>query len=449
MKEYRDYFNDILQDISALVKIPTVYDAATVTQTMPYGENVYRGLQWIREKALRDGFEVMEYEGHALAIRIKGNARAERIDAVSHMDVVASGDGWEEDPFSGTITQEYVYGRGTIDMKGTLMLTYYALKYIKDNSIPCKRELRVVIGCDEERTMADMRYYIAKAGEPDFAFTPDGKFPFSLGEKGAIMWTLEGRAASVIEYLRGGVQCNVISPVAGARIKDAENFENYEKMLSELQYNGSVTREEDYLEVILYGRAAHASAPELGESATLHLLELIHRVSRDPLAGLLYDCFRDPYGEGAEIAYDLAPMGKLTLNLGILNIENSQIDAQIDCRYPLGVTSDVLTAKLQQALEPIKVSLRYDDAPTIAQENSPYLKVLLDTYRESSKEWNAEPFISGGVTYSKVIQNCVAFGPIAKDDIPLAHQANERIAVSKVEELFGLYTASMIKLANL
>src|SRR5690606_8648725 len=116
---------------------------------------------------------------------------SERIDVVSHLDVVEPGTGWENDPFSGAVMDGHVHGRGAQDMKGPLIATYYALKYIKDNRIPCNRELRIVIGCDEERTMDDMRYYLDKAKEPIFAFTPDGKFPYSYGEKGALMWTMD------------------------------------------------------------------------------------------------------------------------------------------------------------------------------------------------------------------------------------------------------------------
>ncbi|HWT26428.1 MAG TPA: Sapep family Mn(2+)-dependent dipeptidase [Mobilitalea sp.] len=448
MTDNMNYYEDILKDISELVQIPSVYDAATITEQMPYGKNVYRGYQWMKEKALKDGFEVTEYDGHVLAIRIKGNTSGERIDVVSHVDVVEPGDGWDEDPFSGRITDEYIYGRGTIDMKGTLMLTYHALKYIKENHIPCKNDLRVVVGCDEERTMGDIRYYITKAGEPDFAFTPDGKFPFSLGEKGATMWTLDGTMGSVIINLKGGVQCNVVSPIAEASVRDVENLPLYEKMLLQLGYVGKIVKSADKLSLTLYGRAAHASTPELGSNATVKLLELIHKVNHDPLAGLLFHCFADPYGEGAGIGYDIEPMGKLTLNLGVLYISDNHVDAQIECRYPLGVTSEVLTEKLNHALNPIKVSLKYDDKPTMADEASPYLNVLLDTYREVYDDDKAQPFISGGVTYSKAIKNCVAFGPNGKDDIELAHQANERIDLSMVKKLYELYKETMIRLAN-
>lgn len=443
------YLKEMINGISELVKIPTVYEEATVSETMPYGEKVHRGFLWLKEMALRDGFEVIEFDGHALAIRIKGQQSEKRIDVVSHLDVVEPGEGWTLEPFDGRITGEYIHGRGTLDMKGPLMITYYALKYMKDHNIPCKNEVRLVIGGDEERTMDDMRYYAAKAGIPDFAFTPDGKFPISYGEKGALMFQITGNHKSCIASLEGGVQCNVISPAAVAYIKDLKMEDEFLRVLNKSGYTGEVIKEKEQLKITVHGKAAHASRPEDGANATVMLLDVIQQAGKDPLAGLLYNCFYDSYGKGAGMEYDLIPMGKLTLNLGILKIHNNSITAVVDCRYPLGVTSDVLKEKLKEALGSFRIEIGYDDKPTLADVNSPYIKVLLDTYRRVTKDTQAKPLISGGVTYSKALANCVAFGPLTKEEPMLAHQADERIEIRKVENLFEVYKEAMCCLGDM
>jgi len=443
------YYPDIISSISELVRIPTVYDAASVTPIMPYGKYIHEGYEWLKRKALSDGFEVLEFDGHALAIRIPGNSTGERIDVISHLDVVAPGDGWLADPFSGEVSGGFIHGRGTQDMKAALMLTYYALKYIKDHGIPLKRELRVVIGCDEERTMEDMKYYARKSGVPAFAFTPDGRFPYTLGEKGALMWSVEGHMETCMEALEGGIQCNVVSPEAWALIRCGQSADAYRNMLEQKGYPGEVSREGDRIRLRVLGKAAHASRPEDGANATVRLLELVACVSADPLADLLYRCFSDHNGKGAGLDYDIAPMGKLTMNLGVLKVRENQVSAEVDCRYPYGITSDILTGRLQEALKPLKVTLRYDDRPTLADKNSSWLKILLDTYRELSGDAGAEPVISGGVTYGKAIGNCVAFGPFREGEQELAHQANERIEIERVKQLFEIYTTAMIRLATL
>lgn len=448
-KNISNYYNDLITDISELLKISTVYDSQSVSKEMPYGKNVYRGYQWMKQKALHDGFEVMEYDCHALAIRIPGNKSQKRIDAVSHIDVVEPGRGWTNDPFSGHISNGFIYGRGAQDMKGSLLITYYALKYIMDNEIPLDSELRVVIGCDEERTMDDMRYYISKAGEPEFAFTPDGRFPYSMGEKGALMWTLAGSYNTCIKTLDGGVQCNVVSPMAEALVDDINSYQLYIEMLSKLSYQGEILKEDDMLRIKITGKAAHASRPDEGVNASVQLLRLISEVSSDNLASLLCKCFEGNNGEGADIYYDIEPMGKLTLNLGILKIENGMITAEVDCRYPYGVASETLTEKLKKAINPLNVELKYDDKPTLSDSTSPYLKTLLQVYREAAGKPDAQPVLGMGVTYSKAFRNCVAFGPTSEGDLVLAHQADECIEISKLETLLDIYTRAMISLANL
>ncbi|HZJ58069.1 MAG TPA: Sapep family Mn(2+)-dependent dipeptidase [Clostridia bacterium] len=444
-----DYRSDLIRDVSELIKIPTVFHGASATEVMPYGKNVYEGYIWLKEKAQNDGFKVTEFDGHALAIRIPQNRAPERIDVASHVDVVEPGKGWEHEPFGGAITGGYIHGRGAQDMKGPLIATYYALKYIKDNQIPCKRELRIVIGCDEERTMNDMRYYIAKANEPAFAFTPDGRFPYSYGEKGALMWTIDEEIDAPIIELNGGVQCNVVSPVATALIGGIEAVDAYRSMLFKYGYEGTVIIKDGKTLIGIMGKAAHASRPADGVNATVRLLRLVGEVTGDKISQLLYRCFSDFYGKGANIAYDIDPMGRLTLNLGTLKVADRHLKAEIDCRYPHGIASDILTMRMNKALKPLKAELAYDDKPTLTDRESPFLKVLLSTYREIAHDPTAAPSIGLGVTYSKVFSNCVAFGPLRENDQSLAHQANERIEIKLLCKLMRIYAHAMIRLANM
>lgn len=297
--------------------------------------------------------------------------------------------------------------------------------------------------------MDDMRYYLDKANEPIFAFTPDGKFPYSYGEKGALMWTIDQEVKTSIRELDGGVQCNVVSPMATALVEGTGDRAAYISMLSKLGYEGEVLNKGGGTLIKVMGKAAHASRPEEGVNATVRLLDLIGIVSGDRLSQLLYRCFSDCHGKGANIAYDIEPMGKLSLNLGTLRIKNQHLKAEIDCRYPYGIGSDTLTKGINMALEPLKVNLVYDDKPTLADRESPFLKILLDTYREIGHDPEAKPLIGLGVTYSKVFSNCVAFGPLREDEQSLAHQANEKIGINGLYDLMKIYTHAMIRLANL
>ncbi len=442
---YQNYFHEMVEDLQNLIRIPTLFDEASRSETMPYGKNLDAGLNYMKQLAARDGFEVREYDGHALAII--GNNNTERVDVVSHLDVVEPGIGWNDDPFSGKIEDGKLYGRGTQDMKSSLILTYYALKIIKDYDIQLTKSLRVVTGCDEERSMQDIEHYISVAGEPSFAFTPDGYFPLSIGEKGALMWRIIGKTKTCIQSLNGGVQCNVVAPIATALIKSKKVTE-FAAMFKKLNLGGSLEQQGNMIEITVEGVAAHASTPEKGINAIIALCTLIEHVMHDKFAKKIVDVFASGNGSGAKIDCDLPPMGKLTMSLGVLKVNDGEVYGEIDCRYPFGIDSASLTQSLATECAPFKISLDYDARPIMNDIDSANIKILLNTYREITQDTESLPFISGGVTYSKVIQNCVAFGPHRPGAQSLAHQANEYVELDSLLPLLELYTQSMIELAS-
>ena len=88
--DFQKVFEESLNEFIQLMKIPSVYDEASVSEEMPYGKYSYEALCFMKNKALKDGFEVLEYDNHAIAIRYLANEK-KRIDVASHLDVVEPG----------------------------------------------------------------------------------------------------------------------------------------------------------------------------------------------------------------------------------------------------------------------------------------------------------------------------------------------------------------------
>lgn len=448
--DFEKIFYDALGELQELLRIPSVYNEETVSEQMPYGEGVWRVLDYMRRLALQDGFEVLEYDNHAIAVRISSqNAplQKKRIDIVSHLDVVKPGCGWEDEPFSGKLKDGWLYGRGTADMKTCAWLTYLSLRMLKEQKLPLTHEVRLVFGCDEERTMSDMRYYISKAGKPSFAFTPDGRFPMNIGEKGALMWRARGEYSGVCKWFKGGTQCNVIPASASACITDMSLKDRLSGCIAAKGYDIDCVCENEELILTAHGRAAHASIPELGHSAVIDLLDVIAGVGGDSMLRNLYDCFAEPYGSGVNLKLSFEQMGDLTLNLGVLNIEDGVVYGEIDARYPLGISSEEATRRAQKACD-LKLSLDYDAAPNMCSPDDPYVQALLSAYQEKTGDFS-KPHVSGGVSYSKVFGHCVAYGPTKNLEESMAHKANERISVEACIELLEIYYNAMRKIALL
>lgn len=469
---FQQYFLDHLTDLQNLIKIPSVYDAKTITDEAPCGRGVADALDYMADLAKKDGFEVLTYDGHAIAIRIKDGAaqgeqqigasspamQNERIDVVSHLDVVEPGMGWTIPPFCGEVKDGRLYGRGSQDMKAPAFLTYLALKLIRDEHLPLKRELRIVLGTDEERTMNDMFYYVSKADMPAFAFTPDGFFPMAIGEKGSLMWRLSGKydtapdAASgdaknsIIEKMDCGVQCNVVAPVATALLKDNQ----YTAKLKELAHSKNIpcdiTEKDGKTCLKVTGKAAHASTPEEGCSATIALFSLLKECG-DSLMDNLYQCFEDFHGRTIGIKTPDSNPAAYTMNLGIFRIENGACYGEVDARYPFGMSSAECTDKLSSKCS-LKLSLDYDSPPTMNDPEDPYVNALLSTYREKTGDYS-DPIISGGVSYSKVFGHCVAFGPAGAAEPLLAHQADESVSLDYAGKVLEIYYEAMKRIALL
>lgn len=116
----------------------------------------------------------------------------------AHMDVVpveqAGLEEWEHPPFAGQIAGGYVWGRGTLDMKGQLIALLEAVEnLIKDGYRP-ERTMYLAFGCDEEVT----------------GLQGAGAIAALLADEGVHLEAVLDEGGAILETLMAGVK----SPVA-------------------------------------------------------------------------------------------------------------------------------------------------------------------------------------------------------------------------------------------
>lgn len=449
---YHQYIEPLVQDLQDLVRVPSVRDFSTASAANPYGEAVGQALALMVDKAARDHFKVKEVDGQAIIIEPVENGKQKRIDFISHVDVVGIGPNWTYEPFAATIDNGKMYGRGTSDMKRNALLTYYALKIIADYQIPLKNQLRVVLGTDEENEMDDMRYYVQKEGAPDFAFTPDATFPVTLGEKGAITFEISGKLPEIsrIKSIQGGEADNVVPSSVTLTLQEtnSELIENYIRD-NQLPIEIVPAEAEGCVTIIVHGKGAHASTPEIGENAITRALKMVADIYHDEFATLLSNLFYPYDGSGLEIATSTETMGALTNNLGVIH-SNAVADLvfTVDFRFPNSITGPAIEQAVMAKL-PGFTSTRIFDTPAVMQDvNRPAIQILAQTFAQHFPNHSQEPIVSGGVTYSKVVPNCVSFGANFETDPHVAHQADEFIALDTLPELLQLYTEVIIALGT-
>lgn len=133
-----------------LVKIPSVN-----TGFMPTG-NETPVCEYIRDWLAEDGIasEILEAtpnRGNIIS-SLPGTSGKTGLIFMSHTDVVPveEEEKWTYPPFSATIANGRIYGRGASDCKGLLTAQLYAMRLLKRNGIELKDTLGFVSGADEE-----------------------------------------------------------------------------------------------------------------------------------------------------------------------------------------------------------------------------------------------------------------------------------------------------------
>ena len=122
--------------------------------------------------------------------RLPGSGGGKGIALVHHMDVVtATPKDWSIDPFSGSIKDGHVWGRGALDMKGHGIIQLMAFIALKRAAVPLSRDLVYVGNADEEIGGTGSRIFVEKHAE----LVKDIEYVLTEGadtrvEKGKVRW---------------------------------------------------------------------------------------------------------------------------------------------------------------------------------------------------------------------------------------------------------------------
>jgi len=192
----------------------------------PFGEEIHGVYKCMLSKAEEDGFEVFDaggYGGHIDWLGAATDDRGEIVGAADetlgiavHLDVVPAGDGWTHDPWACEVSDGKIFGRGTADNKGPAVMVYFAMKALRDAGYMPAKNVRLLLGLDEETGCTGMDKYFEQAPAPDFGFAPDMEFPVIYAEKGILTFEIAKKLEQGHEtglYLRsveGGAAPNMV-----------------------------------------------------------------------------------------------------------------------------------------------------------------------------------------------------------------------------------------------
>jgi acetylornithine deacetylase/succinyl-diaminopimelate desuccinylase-like protein len=167
-------------------------DYVRVNTSNPPGNEI-EGARLLKGILDREGIEAMVLDtaelgpGHAnLYARLKGNGTKKAIALVHHIDVVPAVPAyWTSDPFGGEIKDGFIYGRGTLDMKGQGIAHLMAMIALKRSGVPLTRDIVFIANTNEENggtgSAAFVKYHADLLRDVEYLFTEGGDNPVVNG----------------------------------------------------------------------------------------------------------------------------------------------------------------------------------------------------------------------------------------------------------------------------
>ncbi len=436
-----------LEDLCALVRIDSSKSAEK--PGMPYGEGCFQVLEAASTIGKRMGFRVRNFDNRV--ITLDAGPATPKLGILAHLDVVPAGDGWTYPPFAAQIVDGRMYGRGTADDKGACIAAMYAMKAAEEitGMTGLTAGCRLIMGADEECGSSDLAYYKQQEAMPPCVFSPDADFPVYNTEKGHFTpvftadWDFGGAGPRVLAFHSRAAAGNVVPAGADAKLcgltlesvqAAAEAFTGHSGIPIQVQ------TDENALLVRAEGVPAHASRPWEGKNASTALLAFLAQL---PLQGRAAELLRalsqlfpfgDDFGKALGIAEKDELSGPLTVNLGILDVDEKCLRGGFDARTPLCTDQPAMIRKVKESLgaRGLRLVSQECTAAHHTPESTEFVQTLLRAYAGFTGE-KAFCASMGGCTYAHGIPGAVSFGPTFPNVETNLHSVDENVVL---EDLF-------------
>jgi len=425
-----------------LVRIPSVCDEGG--GGAPFGEAVdqalRKALQIAADLGLRTHYGDRGYYGYA-----EIGEGEEMVGILGHLDVVPPGklEDWDRGPFEPVEIDGLLYGRGTQDDKGPICAALFAVKALADAGVKLNKRVRFIFGTDEETLWRCINRYKEKEELPDMGFSPDSRFPLIFAEKGLLQLHLEGSNHSGLRMAGG----SAFNAVPDTMVYGGERQEDLTRWLDAMGF--AYTRTAAGIEV--HGKAAHAMEAEVGINAIARTCLALDAMGVESKAVqfVAREIGEDPYatqifGECAD-----KPSGRLRFNVGKIDLGEVE-QLSIDARIPVTVPKEEIVSKLRAVAA--RYGLEYKEFDWLAPIYLPLdhfmIQTLMKVYREVSGDTVSHPIASGGATYARAIDNCVAFGALIHGEMITEHQPNERVVLQNLYQAMDIYAHAVYELTR-
>ncbi len=428
----------MIRDLAGFVRILSITENRNeVRQALRYILNLARDMGFSAKSVLDEQVGVIEL----------GDGD-ETVGILAHVDVVPPGNlaAWQTPPFVLVQKDSRLYGRGTLDDKGAIISSLYAMKAIKDSGIPVHKKIQLILGTQEEGEWSDMDAYVKQYPLPDYGFTPDGEFPLCNIEKGCMTMCLSfpveqisGSGLFLTEFFAD----SAVNTVPGSCTAKLFQYEKGKKIREEV--------------INVEGKSTHACQPEKGENAIFLMAQKLKTYSLEEgtiwmSLKRLEEWFSDLYGEGIGLSNEKQYINGEYVDRNVFSptricTTDDALEVYVDIRYAYGTDDRKLIGKITSLLESCggKVQVITNMPAVYVSKDRPFMHAFGQAYEEGSGRKNEFVLAYGG-SYAKAMPNIVSWGPIFPEDEDTCHAENEYITETCLLENAVIFTAALAKI---
>jgi acetylornithine deacetylase/succinyl-diaminopimelate desuccinylase-like protein len=366
-----------------------------------------------------------------LITRLTGQGDASPLLLQGHIDVVTTEkQNWQQPPFEGKIVDNYLWGRGTLDMKGGVAMMLAALLRAKAEGTSLPGDVVLTLLSDEEAGGNEGAQFLVEQHAELFK-----DIRYALGEFGGFSITIGGKKFYAIQVLEKQVcwmKATLRGPGGHASLP---------------MRNGAAAR----LGRLLQQLNQHRLPVHIIETAQ-QMLQTISSTIGGPTGeqfGQLLDPTRtdatlDTLSEQRQI---IDPILHNTVNVTIIrggnqiNVIPSEIVLEMDGRLLPGYTPDDMLAELRAILtDEVEIEIvRHDQGRS--QPDMGLFDTLATVLREADPDSVPIPFLTPVVTdgrfFSRLGIQTYGFLPLnlpaGFDFLQTVHAADERVPVAAIE----------------
>lgn len=389
-------------------------------------------------------------EGYSLLFKIKGTTDKDPVGFMGHYDVVpVNEEGWKVDPFSGEITDGYIYGRGTLDMKGHVVALLEAIESLLKEGIEFERDVYIMLGHNEETGSALPDSGARKIME---MLRDEGKHFYCVVDEGGAF--IKGDAMGV----------NGIIGLVGVAEKGYCDIE-----LSATQEGGHASTPPKTS--ALYEVTQAASLMESNKfiadynEATIAMFDALQPYMKQPLKFLF--SYRNVFKpiiinalvKSPETAATVRTTSVMTMASGSKapNVLAQEAKVNINCRLVPGDTVEKLVARIKSRVKPIiKIkAINGNDPTTISPTTHPAYKSIHMAVRAVYPEClTVAPYLMVAATdsrlYHPISDGVYRVQPFMSmlEDRSTVHADNERISLDSFYKGIEFFKQCIHNIAN-